>query len=416
MKLKLSAGLNMCPIFSIYNIGKMLLRNIKDTGKIVLSLPHKMSFSYFKNHLVCEFAARGYLASGRGKDDTISSFIFPVPIIVSSGANKKVVRSNAWGIVALMKNTKSFWNFSVVNLPRKAMGLFTSSADIQISVPVLNCGPGPHPAPIKWGYLNLTPKVIHSVLLALSLSGCASLQDFGNTLFGNSSQKITRTPIWVYRSDIWIEVDGGNFLGMAVTKLSPSTDVQIWSQVNIDRVEISTCSRHDVCQIKGGVLACDIKSDRNPNGRFQVNKDWFGNPGKYMVYTFIPDLKERDDSCANATIAIYDKNALAAWGYIVFRSNPENEFPATMTCNASDTKYAGVSVCSAKAGTIQQINFDKPVDKFRADAACNMTKVSDTRFDIQPVEGWCRASFAQNKKFHDLILNGYSEVLIRDGK
>ncbi len=244
---------------------------------------------------------------------------------------------------------------------------------------------------------------------AFLLNSCASLQDFGNVLFGTSAQKITRTPIWVYKPDLLIGVDGKNFYGMAVTTLSNKTDVSIWSQVAISRVEISTCSRHDVCQIKGGELACD-------SSRFDVEQDWFGNAGKTMLYHFVPDRKERDDSCANALIAIYDKNALAAWGFIDFRDNPANNFPAEFTCNATDWKFQGVSVCSAKAGTIQEINFATPVDNYRADDSCGIKKISDKEFEFQPQIGWCRASFAQGKKFHDVIMNGYDEVLIRDGK
>ncbi len=252
--------------------------------------------------------------------------------------------------------------------------------------------------------------------VAFILSSCASLQDFANVIFGNSSQKITRTPIWVYKPDLLIGVNGVNFFGMGVTALADETAVSIWSQVDIDRVEISTCSRHDVCQIKGGALACSIKTDDNPGGRFEVSVDWFGNPGKTMLYHFIPDRKERDDSCANMLITVYDKNALASWGYLVLRTNPLNNFPAQFTCNATDWQFRGVSVCSAKAGTIQEINFASAVDNFRADDSCNIKKISDKEFEFQPVVGWCRASFAQGLKFHDVIMNGYDEVLVRDGK
>lgn len=253
-------------------------------------------------------------------------------------------------------------------------------------------------------------RTVWPLVFALGLSSCASLQDFANIIAGNSSQKITRTPIWVYRPDLEIIVDGATFSGVGVTTLSPDNDdIQIQSQVDIDRVEISTCSRHDVCQVKGGDLACDPS-------RFLVERSFFGNAGKFMTYHFKPDSKEKDDSCANMMIAIYDKNSLAAWGYLDFRTQPENNFPAHFTCNAADWDFMGVSVCSAKAGTIQLIRFDQPVDNFRAESSCNIKKVSDKEFEFQPAVGWCRASFAQGQKFHDVILNGYDEVLIRDGK
>ncbi len=225
---------------------------------------------------------------------------------------------------------------------------------------------------------------------------------------GKSSQKITRTPIWVYKPDLLLSVDGTNFYGVGVTALKGSSDFQVWSQVDIDRVEISTCSRHDVCQFKGGALACD-------QTRFTIAADWFRNPGKYMSYHFVPDRKEKDDSCANVMIAVYDKNALAAWGFLDFR-NPDVGFPAEFTCNATDWKFSGVSVCTAKAGTIQEINFSSPVDNFRAEPSCGIKKISETEFEFQPQVGWCRASFSQGHKFHDVILNGYDEVLVRDGK
>ncbi len=252
-------------------------------------------------------------------------------------------------------------------------------------------------------------KLLGSLAFALGLSACASMQDIGNAFFGNSSQKITRTPIWLYMPDLLLGVDGTNFYGMGVSTLQSKTDIQVWSQVDIDRVEISTCSRHDVCQIKGGSLAC------NP-ARFNVSQDWFGNAGKTMVYHFSPDLVEREDSCANIMIAIYDKNTLAAWGYLDLRTSPESNFPAKFTCNATDWTFSGVSVCSAKAGTIQAIYFSSPIDGYRAEDTCNIKKISDTEFQFQPQTGWCRASFSKDKKFHDVVINGYDEILIRDGK
>lgn len=257
--------------------------------------------------------------------------------------------------------------------------------------------------------------MVGAVLAALTLSSCASMQDFFNVLSGTSAQKITRTPIWVYKPDLRIAVDGKVFDGIGVTAIADQTVVSIWSAVNIDRVEVSSCARHDVCQIKGGVLACDQRTSDNPNGRFDVDTGWFGKAGKSMQYYFRPDRKERDDSCANLMIAIYDKNSLAAWGFLDFR-NPAANFPAKFTCNATDWNFAGVSVCSAKAGTIQQINFGDPVDDYRTEDSCHLKKVSNTEFEFQPAIGWCRTSFMRNKLFHDVIINGYDEVLIRDGQ
>ncbi len=256
---------------------------------------------------------------------------------------------------------------------------------------------------------NLWPLVF-----TLGLAGCASMQDFGNILFGTSAQKITRTPVWVYKPDIRMGVDGRTFDGYGVSILTDETQIKIQSLVSIDRVQISTCSRLDVCQIKGGELACPIWDTEHLDGRFAIERGWFGAIGKSMIYRYAPDRTEKEhDACANMEIMIYDKNVLAAWGFLYFRRSPEKNFPAQMTCNGTDWNWAGSSACSVKAGTIQKISFKDPVDNYKADDSCGLKKLSDKEFEFKPLVGWCRASFGQALKYHDVIINGFDEVLLR---
>lgn len=255
-------------------------------------------------------------------------------------------------------------------------------------------------------------KLIWPAVFAVGLSSCASLTDISDVIAGRSSQKITRTPIYVYKPDLVMQVGDKAFhdgTGVVAMPVSGATEIQIWSMVNVDRVEVETCSRHDVCQRKGGKLAC--REDR-----FKVPADWFGNPGKYMTYKFSPSMKEKEHPCSNMMISIFDKNVLAAWSFLVFSGNLDS-FPSRMSCNASDMNFnQGVSVCSAKTGTIQQINFDYPIDNFRASESCSMKKTVDGEFEFKPAIGWCQASFHSGKKKHHVIINGYDEVLIREAK
>lgn len=244
-------------------------------------------------------------------------------------------------------------------------------------------------------------------MVVLGLSSCASLGDLSNVLFGRASQRITRDPIWVYRPDIRIGVDDEIFEGMAVTELQDEVPIFIESLVDIDRVEISSCSRHDVCQVKAGTMNCDPS-------RFHVERDWFGNAGKKMLYVFRPSAREREGFCANLTIAIYDKKVLAAWGYLAFRSKPGENFPARMSCNAVDWRFKGHSVCFAKAGHVQRIYFDPPAEDFEAEKSCNIKKISMAEFEFQPEIGWCRAGFMRDGKYHGVTINGYDEVLVRE--
>jgi hypothetical protein len=246
-------------------------------------------------------------------------------------------------------------------------------------------------------------------ILLMSLTGCASFPDIANVVFGKSSQKITRDPIYVYRPDIRIGLDGEMFEGMAVTELKDENSIYIESLVDIDRVEVSSCSRHDVCQVKAGTMACDPT-------RFRVETDWFRNAGKKMLYVYRPSEREREGNCSNLTIAIYDKKVLAAWGYVAYRANPERNFPARMSCNAVDWRFKGLSLCSAKAGHVQRIYFDPPVEDFEQEpgTACNLKKISMSEFEFQPEIGWCRAGFFRDGKYHGVTINGYDEVLVRE--
>jgi hypothetical protein len=52
-----------------------------------------------------------------------SAFLVTVPYIVRICSHEKMIRPNAWRIVAIMANQFPFWDFPKMNEPRNAMGL-----------------------------------------------------------------------------------------------------------------------------------------------------------------------------------------------------------------------------------------------------------------------------------------------------
>ncbi len=245
------------------------------------------------------------------------------------------------------------------------------------------------------------------VVFAAGLSGCASLKDFNNVLFGYSAQKATRTPIWVYKPDLRFNVGGRDFTGMAVTALS-TAELRITSEIDIDRVEISAFDRHDVCQNKQN-LPCD-------NRRFALETGWFGSSGKKMTYHFIPSDLERKYKTVSLMISIYSKNSLAAWGYLILRDPSTDNLPAHMTCNGGDWQWAGRSVCSTKNGTLIGLDFKEPVAAYKADDSCHATQTGPLSYEFKPDIGWCFAEFGKGENFHRMTINGYDEVLLRGEK
>lgn len=234
---------------------------------------------------------------------------------------------------------------------------------------------------------------------AMALSGCSALPGFFSTIFGGSTELSTRTPIYVYRADLILTIDGAWFDGVGVTILDGEKIITIDSQINLDRIEVETCARQEVCQ-----------NNKYCSSNFSVQNDWWGNPGRHATYTFTPSDVEKTESCP-LHIKVYDKKVLAAWGFIAFRNG--ESLPGHFTCNGEGVTYAGHSVCQTKAGLIQRLTFLSPIEDFDADKECNLKKLDEKTFEIRPSLGLCTAKFYSEKKWHGLDIIGYDEVITR---
>lgn len=220
-------------------------------------------------------------------------------------------------------------------------------------------------------------------MLATVFVGCAS-----------PSQKATKLPLWTYKADIQISVDGKTFDGMAVTKLDGVKTITIRSKAKLDLLTISSCHREFTQE------------------RVDYKSGWFGLGGssasKY-TYTFDPTDIEKEAYCP-LYIQAFQVSGLAAWGYISFRTT-EN-LPARTECNGTPWKFAGISVCQSRSGFEQAITFDRPV-KFRANEFCKVEARSDRDFRVRAGKGFCRAVFSDGKDTHRLDMLGYDEILVR---
>lgn len=237
---------------------------------------------------------------------------------------------------------------------------------------------------------------------ALSLSACAAFPKMFDTLFGTTREPATETPLYTYRADLLITVDGKTFDGVGVTLAQDETYLQISSLINLDRVEIETCSRQDVCQ-NGKNCASSF---------YSVETGWFGSPGKRMIYHYVPNAIEKQGKCP-IYVKVFDKQALAAWGFVAFRNGVEENLSAHFACNGIGWTFAGHSMCQTKAGLIQEISFEQDIDDFDVDESCNVTKVDNRNFRLRPDRGLCTGMFHSKGKYHALELIAYKTVLVR---
>lgn len=238
------------------------------------------------------------------------------------------------------------------------------------------------------------------VILPTFLLGCSTIATNVETLFADARQPATRVPLYVYRADLQIKTDGVTFDGVGVTGArSVQMNIDVASQINLDRVEVETCARQDVCQ-----------NGKPCSNAFNVTPGWFGTAGKHMVYQFLPTADEAKGNCP-IYFRVFSKKDLAAWGYLALRA-PNEDLPAHMVCNGVTWSFAGHSMCQTKYGLIQRLTFDTPIDDYDVDKECGLTKIDSKTFELRPTLGICTGKFYSQGHWHGIDLIAYDEVLV----
>lgn len=218
--------------------------------------------------------------------------------------------------------------------------------------------------------------LIWTVVIATVLTACSS------------AQITTRTPLYQYKPDILITVDGRTFDGMGVTEVGDK-DINIVSKAKLDLLMISSCHRNFTKE--------------------RVDPDWYGGSGKTYTYRYSPTEIESEGFCP-LYIQAFDKSGVTAWGYLALRK--EERLPAKTQCNGTNWSFKGISVCASRAGFEQGIAFERPV-KYTSNELCTITPKSDRTFRLRTQKGFCYATFTDGIEIHRLVLLGYDEALIR---
>lgn len=201
--------------------------------------------------------------------------------------------------------------------------------------------------------------------------------------------------LYKFQGDMIVTVDNVAFKAMAVTKLESTKQITIQSKARLDLLVISSCSRYEKFE------------------RINYKSGWFGLGGesaKALTYVYAPNEKEMEGTCP-VFIQAYDMKGVTDWGYVTWRT--DETLPATLSCNAKTTRFAGHSVCQAMAGTEQGIKFEVPVKSFEATETCKMVRDSDRTFSFRPQMGFCYATFFDGANWHRLTALGFERALVR---
>ena len=145
----------------------------------------------------------------------------------------------------------------------------------------------------------------------------------------------------IYKRDMNICMDGKCSQGVIVVPKKEKYKFKIEAHGHLDLFTFSTCHREDTTEA-------------------HAKRNWWGRSNKKVEGTFSP-VKGMEDEYCPGYIGAYDKNGRHSWGFVDFET-ADATLPATLYCNGEVIESKGVSVCQAKKGLIQVVEFDHPVE------------------------------------------------------
>lgn len=130
----------MFPRFSKFNILNRASANTESASDPILrKRPLRQHYSYFLNLFNGQFMMGMIFGMWR------STFPSHVGAVFWSCAQKKVVWTNTSSIIAFVKNTQTFWNWTIVTLPGVTMSLNFFKVNKKPTIPILISFSNPFP-------------------------------------------------------------------------------------------------------------------------------------------------------------------------------------------------------------------------------------------------------------------------------
>lgn len=207
----------------------------------------------------------------------------------------------------------------------------------------------------------------------------------------------------VYQYDLSGKINGQSFSGVGVIPFAKLYDMRIESEDSVDLLTVTSCHRDFSAQAV-------------------IKQGWF-NSKKGYDYVFSPAPGLEDSGSCLVRIGVYSSSVggQSGWAVLDFE-NPDTTLPAENICNGSDVKVRGVSMCQSKAGLLQVLKFDVPVevavDKLEPRCAGQMS-VDGSTWNYYMAQGECVLQFREispPRRKHRHTTVGYNQTFIRTGE
>ena len=235
-------------------------------------------------------------------------------------------------------------------------------------------------------------------VILLSLSGCASIQDFLNPSTADKDASVE------WRKDILLEVNGKAYRGIATVPPAEVYTIKIYPPDDrIDRLQWRTCHREDFSDKA-------VKYGSWPWSKKQ----------KYFEMQIAPRPIELERSCPLMLEALAQKHKEMGFGMVIWPdSRPEFTLNSTIECNGIRKIRKGTGECQGPVGSIHKIYFSEKVyTDDRANEKCPpMRRVSDNVYEFFMPKDVCVYPFLSARK-HDngkrisykILTYGYEKI------
>jgi hypothetical protein len=204
-----------------------------------------------------------------------------------------------------------------------------------------------------------------------------------------------------------IEVNGLVGEGVLVVPKSRKYDFEVEARGDLDLFVLTSCNR-DWTKESAWNVTIEKKGFLGWGTRKIKDK-------RKVEFSYLPDKLEREGTCPVWLGGFEQQKGRHSWGFIDFKSESET-LPATIYCNGETLHEVGVSVCQARNGLVQGIEFETEV-VVAPDDSCSIGKSRGTYFEFPIRKGECTYVFRTIKKprqDHRFTTIGYQKILIRE--
>lgn len=196
------------------------------------------------------------------------------------------------------------------------------------------------------------------------------------------TQAVNLNTAEVYKRELKLEINGGNYEGVATVKAARRYKIGLSLPSKPDLLKITTCHRQIVMK----------------------------NVGKYQEFDYEPVKREMEPSCL-VEITALDVKGEHEWALVNFVAQDER-LEAEIGCNGEVSKALGSYLCQARAGLHQTISFKVKVRAMSGEDCPVLSQTFSDYFEFSIGVKTCQYVFSDGKEFFRLITYGYNEVLI----